>query len=531
MTDNISLFSNNCKVTGKVDLQYVLPDGTVQHHTGHNKAFSAAWSATGLVQQMLIGTDIDLLLTDYDGQPDVSFPFLQGNTVGAAYTGSTARGKYLGTEITNKRVISTNGNKLTISRTYEWLSSQIPGTIRSIGYTMQFFEPSEAQMEYGKYSIPVLSCQRTMSYYNLRGVEVLDINRRIGYKVASFSTTSANNTINVSSTMYSYSTVQSTTYVSFSFKHVFIDHTPYDYYLFENSMLYDADTGSTYLILGYYLKETSSSDYEYHRRLIRMDVAGKQCELIWDVILGTSADKTYYPYYICPLYPEYSLRSDKWLVKKGDRIFVKIASHPVYMWNAIVGKNKITTCIYSFPYATLNRVLSIDDLTFFPSMPSYVRYDGLMVVLNTCSGASSSTDTRMWVISELGDLCFFSESENARGLDVNGNNVEASCAFNLIIMPDKNKITCVPMARLSEYNNDPASACIEHASINGEETFFSRTLPTVSNGNGAWASLRYCTMNTICQALTWYSVPEEAQQRPANSGVRIVYELTFENGQ
>lgn len=530
MNDNIHLLNNNCKVTGKVDLQYVLPDGTVQHHTSHNKAFQAAWSAPGLIKQLIAGTNIALLLTDYAGQPDDSFPFLQGNTVGVAYNNSAAKEKYVGAEIANKRVISVSDNKLTVSHTYEWLASQIPGTIRSIGYTMQFFSPDNTHLSYGIYSISALTCQRTMAYSLQGNAKMLDVNRESGYDISGPSTKSENGKIIVYGTLYKYSTVLYNTYTSFAFTSTLIDHAPYTHTVFEWRLLYDVDTGSTYLIIGYYLRETSSSDYEFHRRLIKIDVDGKQCDSIWDVILGTSTSGNYDLYRICPLYTGYSLSSFTWLIKKGDRVFVKIEGSSSSMWNAMQADERITTCVYSFQYAELNRLISIDDLTFLPGIPSRVSEGGYLYIYNTCVSAYYDS-VRKLVINESGDLCFFCSNEQMQYIDINGARSEAQGAFNLIVIPDKNKIACAPMAFRSTYYDYPESACIEHRNINGEETFFSQTLYRFDTAKYKQSDLRFNVMNTICQALTWYSVPESAQQRPANSGVRVVYELTFENGQ
>ena len=532
MNENIHLLNNNCKITGKVDLQYVLPDGTVQHHTSHNKAFQAAWSATSLVAQLIAGSTIALLLTDYAGQPDDSFPFLQGNTVGVAYNNSAAKGKYVGAEIANKRVISISDNKLTVSHTYEWLASQIPGTIRSIGYTMQFFNSEGNQLSNGVYSVNALTCQRTMAYSLQGSANMLDVNRESGYYISGVSTKSENSKIIVYGTLIKYSTVLYNTHTDFAFTHVLIDQAPYAHSLFEWLMLYDVDTGSTYVIIGYYLRKTSSSDYEFHRQLIKIDVDGKQCDFIWDVLLGTSTKSTYDPYSICPLSTTYSLSCFTWLVKKGDRIFAKIEGSSSNMWKAMQADERITTCVYSFQYAELNRILSIDDLTFLPSIPSRVSADGYQYIYNTGTSAYYYDLIRKLVISESGDFCFFCNQEYMQRIDPSEARVETSGAFNLIVVPDKNKIACVPMAYV--YRNSysyPESACIEHININGEETFFSQTLYRFDPTKYKQSDLRYNVMNTICQALTWYSVPESAQQRPDNSGVRVVYELTFENGQ
>ena len=185
MNENITIpvLSGFSKVEGKVDLQYLLEDGSVIHNKSKNTAFIPAWSASNLFQNFInaSGSTPMLYLTDYDGEVDTKFPFLQGHMVGFSYPGASATGTYLGAEIKPKRVVNMENDRLTISHTYEWLASQVPGQIRKIGYTYQNFYPYSNINDriYGVLTLPVINMQTQMAYQNF-SAEIVDSPRSVG---------------------------------------------------------------------------------------------------------------------------------------------------------------------------------------------------------------------------------------------------------------------------------------------------------------------------------------------------------------
>ena len=537
MNENVMLPSLNefKKIEGKVDLQYLLEDGSVIHNKSKNTAFVPAWSASNLFQ-IFINANSDspmLYLTDYDGQVDTKFPFLQGHTVGFSYPSASAKGTYCGAEIKSKRVINTENNKLTISHTYEWLASQVPGQIRQIGYTYQSSYPygNNISKDYGMLTLPIINMHTQMAYQSFTA-DIVDSPRSVGIRISSTSSNISNNKFRVYFTYTRSSATEKGKYEDWSVNHYLTDYRPNSNAVIETKYIYDADTGDVYAIFYFYVRKTSSSEYEYHRQLVKLDFENKQTSIIWDVILQTSTTSINSDTYkLSPLYIDYSADFDTWLIKRGQTLYTKITASPSYL-NKVTKMQQehpeITSGVLSFPYESLQSDIKIEDCYFFPTMSEWGTSNGNRYDPNFTYGYDTYHSIRRWVLSFSGDICFISNTEYLKFMDETSETTR-SYHYNLLINTDKNKSMCVPYA--ASYNNNSGQGAaldgaIEWWSIGEYEIY---AVPRYFEVGKDGLSLKNCANNQICQALTCYSVPKEAQTRPENSGVRIVYELTISN--
>ena len=537
MNENIHIPvpSGFSKVEGKVDLQYLLEDGSVIHNKSKNTAFVPSWSASNIFQLFIDGNDNSpmLYLTDYDGEVDTKFPFLQGHTVGFSYPGASAKGNYCGAEIKSKRIISTENNRLTISHTYEWLASQVPGQIRKIGYTYQGFYPySSLNSKYaGILTLPLINMHSQMAYQNF-SADIVDSPRSVGIIISLPGFGISDNKLRASFTYSRYSATEKGKYTSWSINHYLTDYRPNSYSSMETKYIYDEDTGDAYAIFYFYVRKTSSSEYEYHRQLVKLDFENQQTSTIWDVILQTSATvetSINHTHRLSPVYADYSSDFEKWLIKRGQTLYTKInASNLSDVTKMQQEHPEITSGVLSFPYASLQSDIKIENCYFFPTMSEWGTSNGSRYDPNFTYGYNSSRSIRRWVLNFSGDICFISTTEYIKHIDENSES-SMQYAYNLLINTYKNKSICVPYASSFDSNSGVGLAldgAIERWSIGEHEIYAVPRYSTVGNDG---LSLKNCANNQICQALTCYSVPKEAQTRPENTGIRIVYELTISN--
>lgn len=132
----------NTKVKGHVSVEYVLTDGsTVKAAESNNTAVSALFGINALYYFIYGMSDyIYLVLSDSDSALyDRPLPVIDGSLIGYAHDGSTATGAFCGMELTANRVGEITDGKLSVSRTYEWTASQVPGEVKSLGY---IYKPS-----------------------------------------------------------------------------------------------------------------------------------------------------------------------------------------------------------------------------------------------------------------------------------------------------------------------------------------------------------------------------------------------------
>lgn len=180
--NDIVCLDKRMEVHGTVSLEYVAKDGTVRHICSGNAAFNAAWNASFNIASFLRYSDGVLALTDYTGDVDKKFPIIPGNVVGYASVGGGTSGLYKGAEIISSReqTISDSG-KITDKRVYEFTSSQVPGPIRTIGYTQQWnYGRAEGNNNGAGYRLPYMDPRKIYgNVISTTGISIDDTYRTV----------------------------------------------------------------------------------------------------------------------------------------------------------------------------------------------------------------------------------------------------------------------------------------------------------------------------------------------------------------
>ena len=548
MNENICLanFGDKLKVNGKVDLQYVMEDGSVIHNEAKNTAFTSTWAASGLVKCLLSGSDSERLvleLTDCDDAPDMNFPFLNGTTVGFAYLNSSSSGKYRGSEIANKRIISFENGKLVASFTYEWTASQIPGTIRSIGYTLQ--NKSSDLSSAGGYNfltIPVITKQCKAFYQTMYDSydKVYDYRKQFSYAYAYYSNGGSDDTGSYFSfTVYRmYNSIGAPSYSSKAIKFYYtVGYTADRNIVYDHHLYYDVDTGNVGIVIDYIVRTSSTADFETHRALFLIDFENGTSSASWDVILDTAHTITYYSElyrYFNPfrVTENSGINDYKVLIKKGNKLYLKIS---------MSSSSSLLTLLDNYPqmsstfcYTDLGKVQAntTPNDFYFPK-----RYKTLLIGTsgdylydaNYCLSKYSSPKVSGFAINSAGDVCYVCDSESVLRSD----NSYGNTPISVCIDADTDQLIATRMMLSnsgSNYSIIANDGAIEHIVLKDQHIYYVPIFPYVGSSVGSTdVKEKFCADAQMFQALTHFHVPAEAQVRPENSGVRIVYELTISN--
>lgn len=532
MNENICLanFSSKMKVNGKVDLQYVMEDGSVIHNEAKNTAFPSTWAASGLIKSLLRDSTILLELTDSDDAPNMNFPFLKGEPVGYAYLGSTSSGNYRGTEVTNKRVFTLENGKLVISFTYEWTASQIPGVIRSIGYTLQnrdYF--SDHQETYSWLTLPIINSACAGSFYAIvqgnRYEKVYDYLRSITWALSEPISSSQDTAgFYLTIPICKYSNDGSFTYISKTIKVYLTDYKAYSYSTYGYNMLYSVDDGSVSILCDYYVKKDGSSDYEIHRCLIKIDFENAAGFVEWDVNFKSSSTITQDAYAYLNPFRRKGISNYAVLIEKNGQIYMKLAGSASTI---ISYRNENPEFTSTFCFTDKENLKLETDVSMFSFCKKYPKIIVGDYLYDFNYGFSYYTDGKGvigWVLNASGDIAYINTSES-----VLRDSTYASSAFSAAIDPEtKQAIYCrILYSGSNNYLIYPGDGAIDHISNGNEKIYF----VTRHSGfdNNTPLSWKWAADAQVFQALTHFHVPAEAQVRPENSGVRIVYELTISN--
>lgn len=530
MNENICLanFGDKLKVNGKVDLQYVMEDGSIIHNESKNMAFTSTWAASGLIKSLLNGSLIQLELTDCDDEPNLKFPFLKGTPVGYAYLNSTSSGNYRGAEIASKRVFSFENGKLVASFTYEWTASQIPGVIRSIGYTLQNRQNMNTDEYYNLFTIPIITgADQPCFSYIMSGDDktVYDYFRKVTYRLYDTSTSYDSTGCYISTTIYKKINKEGASRQSKSFKMQVYPSSVYSFARINQLLYYDADTGEIGTVWDYYVKETSTSDYQTRRCLCMIDFEGGTYDVKWDVLLKADSS-SYTQSYFSPFgkdVPPYQV-----VVKKNGKLYLKLRAsggNASYVINKIKSEPSFTTTFCYTSPENLKKLSELSDFTFCKRFAKTVVNDKLYD-LNYCCGASNSSSYVWgWVINQNNDIGYIATYENVLDDSLSSS---SSLSVNVLIDSENDQLIISRMMMSSnnvDYLND---GLIESHSFGGEKIYY---VPKyyLPSGSSYPMNFRGCADAQMFQAITHFHVPAEAQVRPENSGVRIVYELTISN--
>lgn len=530
MNENICLanFSSKMKVTGKVDLQYVMEDGSVIHNESKNMAFPSTWAASGLIKSLLNGSLIQLELTDCDDEPDLKFPFLKGNPVGYAYLNSTSSGNYRGAEIANKRVSSFENGKLVVSFTYEWTASQIPGTIRSIGYTLQNRSDMNTDAYYNWLTVPIITgADQPCFRYVMDGEDktVYDYFRKVTYRLYDTSASHDSTGCYISTTIYKKLNKEGASKQSKRFKMQVYPSSVYSFARLNQLLYYDVDTGEIGTVWDYYVKETSTSDYQKRRCLCVIDFEGGTYDVKWDVLLKVDSSSYTQPYF-SPFgkdVPPYQV-----VVKKNGKLYLKLGptnGDTTSVINKIKSEPSFTTTFCYTSPENLKKLSELSDFTFCKRFAKTISDKGIYDVNYCCGSSYSSSYVWGWVINQNNDIGYIASSEYV--LDGSLSSYSA-LPVNVLIDSENDQLIISRMLMCtnnSDYLND---GLIESYSFGGEKIYY---VPKyyLPSGSSYPMNFRGCADAQMFQALTHFHVPAEVQVRPENSGVRIVYELTISN--
>lgn len=532
MNENICLAdaNNKLKISGKVDLQYVMTDGSIIHNKSKNTAFPSTWAASMLIKSllsMISSQAVYLELTDGDSDPNLKFPFLTGEPVGFAYVNSKASGLYLGAEIANKRIIKFSGGKLVLSFTYEWTASQIPGTIKSIGYTLQnltYLYDDHATL-YSALTVPIISATdqlypraicNTPSYPT-----VYDYKRKVTYALSSSTPSGRPNSSEwtVSTQCYKYSNDKSFSNLSNGISFKLTDFRPDSYAMDDFHLYYNADDGLFGVILDWRVKETSSPDWVAYRSLYAIDVDTKTSTLQWtyEIDRGTNITAAYINPFRSTLGGEYKV-----LIQKGGNIYMKLNGSYDRVTNLVKNNPDFTSTFCYMPIDALRGKTSSDMLAFCKPFSKLFNNDGYIVDCNFCLG--NYNRFRGFTVNLSGDIGYISDSEN-----VIYNSTTTTSYVSVHIDSDTKQLVISRKMYNpnNNYNSNAGDGPIERLFFGNECIYY------VPRYNGADTNEsiypRSCADAQVFQNLTQFHVPVDAQVRPENSGVRVVYELTISN--
>ena len=534
MNENICLanFGDKLKVNGKVDLQYVMEDGSIIHNEAKNTAFPSTWSTSALIKCLLSKIDnqtVYLELTDGDNDPDLKFPFLTGEPVGFAYVNSSASGLYLGAEIANKRIINFSGGKLILSFTYEWTASQIPGTIRSIGYTLQNLPSnySNSAYVYSPLTAPIISATDQifprMVFSTPSYTVVYDYKRKVTYAMSS-GTPSGNpdgSGWTVRTQCYKYSNDMSFSNISSAIGFKLTDFKPYDYYMYDSHLYYNADDGSFGIILDWRVKETSKSDWVAYRSLYLIDMDTKTSTLQWtyEIDRGTNITSAYINPFRSTLGDEYKV-----LVQKDGNIYMKLNGSYSSVTSLINNNPAFTSTFCYMPIDALRGKTSSDMLSFCKPFSKIFNDSGSVYDCSFCIGGYNYF--RGFTVNLSGDIGYLCDSEN-----IIYNTTSTQSAISVLI--DSSTKQLVISRKLSNPDNNSngnsGDGPIERLFLGNECIYYIPRYDGVNTSRNESIYPRSCADAQMFQALTQFHVPAEAQVRPENSGVRVVYELTISN--
>lgn len=544
MNENICLanFGDKLKVNGKVDLQYVMEDGSVIHNEAKNTAFPSTWAASGLIKTLLSNEKILLELTDCDDEPDMKFPFLNGNTVGFAYLNSSASGKHRGSEIANKRIFSFEDGKLVASFTYEWTASQIPGTIRSIGYTLQNrYSDLSSAGGYSMLTIPVITKQCKAFSQTMSGntPKVYDYRKQFSYAYNYYGNNGSDDTGSYFSFNINrmYNSIGAPSPSSKVIKCYYTTgykadrNSMYDHHLY-----YDVDTGDVGIVIDYVVRTSSTADFETHRALFLIDFENGTSSASWDVILATARTITYYSEmyrYFNPFrIPDNSNIDDyRVLIKKGNKLYFKFQPRSyTYLQTLLANYPQIST---TFCYSTLDKLqvnTTPNDFHFLKRYKTLIgsTSEDYLYDFNYCCYPYDNNNVVGFAINSAGNVCYVSNSEYV----VRSDNSLYNMAVSVHIDADTDQLIAT---RMMSYNNNSSSlsandGAIERIVLADQHIYYVPIFPYDSLPTSSTAVReRFCADAQMFQALTQFHVPADAQVRPENSGVRIVYELTISN--
>lgn len=469
--------SNRMIPSGRVLLEYVSKDGTCRSKLSKNLAFTSAWNENFVIESFLRNEYASpyLILTDYAGEVNPSLPIIPGNVVGYAQIGYGSSGLYKGAEIISSREQSVaNNGVITDKRVFEFTGSQVPGKVKTIGYSRQWNSAGDSfGSSYTGYKL-INSPKEAALIHERRGI----INQVTGKCVNLYSHDFTRpSTVKVMlQTSSFYDTAQTKHTISAEISESLTSGSIEQY-----ALVLDVDTGKYYFIVD--ILNKVSSTYSAYRYIFEISDDFNSMS-VYDSFLiysGTRSD-SYSECYNHFMYP-YSNYSEMQTIgyKKGDKYYFgttnNTADYGVYEANLQArhtdGKTQLDFSRFiplQWPFGTEKQKRGYNVTIFYGDSLVAFSYNyyafGFLNLNNVDSPAGS-----------------------IRGLSINNFKISNLKIFS---SPDGN------------------SELINYLESNDSNlTFFNRYV------------------SATLGALTWFRVPDDAPEREEGDGIRITYELTF----
>lgn len=463
--------------SGKVLLEYISKDGKCKSKLSKNLAFTSAWNENYVIESLLRNASYSpyLILTDYAGDVNPSLPLIPGNAVGYARIGSGSSGLYQGAEIVSSREQSVaNNGVITDKRVFEFTGSQVPGIVKTIGYSRQWSSVDYSLTQpYVGYKL-INSPPEAPLIADSRGI----INQVTGKSVRFYNTgfnTPSTVTLQVETASF-YDTTYTRHTMSANISESLTKGT-----IPQRALVLDVDTGKYYFIVDIYSRPSSTTNVYRYIFEISDDFSGMS---VYDSFLTYSGEKDYayaecYNHYIYPYSRNLNMQSMG--CKKGDKYYF--------------GTNND-----SKDYGVYEANLQARH-TDGKTQLDFSRFIPLQWPLGTEKYKNGSSATIFYGNS----VVAFMYGSYTYGF-LNLNNVDAPAGSIRSLTTNSYKIS-----NLKIFNSPDGN---------------SELIAYFENANSTFSLFSRYASATI-GALTWFRVPDDAPARAEGDGIRITYELTF----
>ena len=472
------------KASGKVTLEYISKDGKSSGVKSDNMAFNHAWNSTLMISGFLrtSGYSPHLILTDYSGDVNPLFPIIPGNTVGYCIFGEGSSGLYKGAEITSKRDISiSTDNKMTYKRVFEFTGSQVPGEVKTIGYSCQWMGTKADLTNNRFYGYKLPYYRNIYSEYDYDNGIFNTITDKFVKKGDTSSFSNGVITFTISERDLHGSLTTHT-----------LSHTVDDAKsgsIVQRVVVLDVDTGKYYCIMDVGL--TSISPNILMRYFFEISDDFNSVSLYKKIPLhsGSSFDSNSSEWYIHYIYPYASaLRIQHNGYKKGAKYYFGPTSntttnkeYEILLEEEHVGEKTQKDFIRNLDFQKIRG----EDSTISggaPSSTSYYLGNSLIAVRG--------------LLGYLHGLMFF---------DLNNPDIPMGSIY-----PLNSQSSTLSGIRVENYENTDSELIASYCNTGfKEDDIFRRN---------------YCES---VGALTWFRVPDDAPKREEGDGIRITYEMTF----
>lgn len=476
-------------IHGKVSLEYVAKDGTTRQVCSGNAAFNAAWNSSFTIASFLRYSEGVLALTDYAGVVDKKLPIIPGNVVGCARVSAGTSGLYQGAEITASReqVIADSG-KITDKRVYEFTSSQVPGPVRTIGYTLQWNSSRADTNYYGAgYKLPPMDPRKV--YKNTSSSAGIDIEGEYR-SVLNINQVTYNSSAHTFKAMLKKYAADGT-YASYDLTVQYSALSSVSIYQY--ILVYDLDHVVYEIVADVFHYVGGERPYAVTRFFFTVDAALTTMTLTKTLLLttGTSSDARstdYYKHYIYPY--NYNMYITSYGFKNGGKYYLHAREN-----NSLADRKGL--------YEADLEAAHSDEVT----QRALVRYIHPQIPFGgddaTTTVSTSSTQCALLIKDKIiaytnsyspYSICMYNLAELT---------VPYGTAYNKQAGRYNNYAFLI-----ADHSDDSELLALYKSSYSGQTLF-----------NDYWFE--------SCGALTWFRVPDDAPERQEGDGIRITYEMTF----